>query len=119
MATWKFTVANFTPEAVAGGTNYTNSKYLGLMGGSTTQMIRIKEIMIDGLEPSTSSPCIMLLGRDSTVQATPTALTTGEYNAAEHPATAALAAAQVAFTASTTKPQRSTTLVLGQYSFNA
>jgi len=119
MANWNFKVASFTLEAVADTTNYTNNKYMGLMGGSTTQRIKLKEVEIGGLEPSTSSPVIVLLSRDSTVQATPTALTTGESNAAEDPATAALAAPQVAFTASTTKPQRSATLGLKNFSFNA
>ena len=69
--------------------------------------------------PPSSTPALMVFSRDSTVQATPTALSTGESNAALHPSTAALAAAQVAFTASTTKPQRSATLGLLSIPFNA
>jgi hypothetical protein len=91
---------------------------MGLMGGSTTQILTIIEVYMGG-QAGASSPSIMLLSRDSTVQATPTALTGGQSNAAINPATAALAAPQVAFTASTTKPQRSTTLHLLNLSFNA
>lgn len=120
MADWAFTVTSFTIEARASGSNYVDNKYMGLMGGSATQMIAIKEVNVSGLEASTSSPVILLLGRDSTVQATPTALSAGtETNAARHPSTAALAAPQVAFTASSTKPQRSTTLIMSHLSFNA
>ena len=98
--------------------NMTDSGYMGLMGGSTTQRIKIHEVFMGG-QATVTSPCIMILSRDSTVQATPTALTTGESNAALDPNTAALAAAQVAFVASTTKPQRSATLGLLNLSFNA
>ncbi len=119
MANWTFKVSSFTPTAVADATNFTDAGYLGLMGGSTTQRLKIKEIYMGGQEPSTSSPCYMLFSRDSTVQATPTALSTGNSNAAQDPATAALAAPPVAFVASTTKPQRSATLSLANLSFNA
>ena len=53
------------------------------------------------------------------MQATPTALSTGNSDAAVDPATAALAAPAVSFVASTTKPQRSATLGLLNLSFNA
>lgn len=118
MAKWSWGVATWTPTAVADTTNYTDSTYMGLMGGSTTQMLTLIEVFMGG-QAGASSPSIMLLSRDSTVQATPTALAAGQTNAALDPATAALAAAQVAFVASTTKPQRSATLHLLNLSFNA
>lgn len=118
MAKWAFTVATWTPTAVADTANMTDNGYCGLMGGSTTQRIDITEVYMGG-QAGASAPTIMLLGRDSTVQATPTALTTGQSNAALDPATAALAAPQVAFTASTTKPQRAATLAKLNLSFNA
>src|SRR5689334_17696004 len=105
MAKWSFELASWTPTAVADTTNFTDNGYQGLMGGSTTQRIDIQEVYLGG-QAGASSPTFMTLSRDSTVQASPTALTTGQKNAALDPATAALAAAQVAFTASTTKPQR-------------
>jgi hypothetical protein len=118
MALWSFTVATFTTAAVADAVNYTDNTYMGLMGGSTTQRLLIKKVRIGG-QAAASAPQYLLLARDSTVQATPTALTTGQSNSALDPATAALAAPMVAFTASTTKPQRSATLKVGNYSFNA
>ena len=118
MAKWSFKSATWTPVAVADTAAYTDNGYMGLMGGSTTQILQIQEVYMGG-QATSSAPCIMIVSRDSTVQATPTALTTGQSNAALNPATAALAAPQVAFTASTTKPQRSATLGLLNLSFNA
>lgn len=119
MANWTFKVSTFTPVVVADATNFTDAGHLSLQGGSSTQRIKIKEIYMGGQEPSTSSPCIMLLSRDSTVGATLTSLSTGNSNSAQDPATAALAAPTVGFVASTTKPQRSATLSLANLSFNA
>ena len=118
MAKRSFMLATWTPTAVADNTNFTDNAYQGLMGGSTTQRILVSEIYMGG-QATSSAPCIMVVSRDSTVQATPTALTTGQYDAATDPATAALAAPAVSFTASTTKPKRSTTLGLLNLSFNA
>jgi hypothetical protein len=118
MAAWSFKWATWTPVAVADATNYTDNGYMGLMGGSTTQMGRILEIYMGG-QNAASAVMEMIFSRDSTVQATPTALTTGQSLAAFHPSTAALGAPPVAFTASTTKPQRSATLGLLNLSFNA
>ena len=118
MALWSFKVATWTPVAVADTVNFTDNGYQALMGGSTTQRLSLMEVFMGG-QAGASSPCIMILSRDSTVQATPTALSTGQSNAALDPATAALAAPQVAFTASTTKPQRAATLGLLNLSYNA
>lgn len=118
MAIRTFAVASFTTEAVADATNMTDSKHMNVKGGSSTQKIRIKEVMASGLEASTSSPQKLLLARDSTVGASLTALTTGESDAADDPATAALAAPTLTFTASTTKCQREKTY-LAQMGFNA
>lgn len=118
MAKRSFKVATWTPVAVADATNFTNGGYMGLMGGSASQRLAVSEIFMGG-QAAASAPCIMNFSRDSTVQATPTSLTTGESDAALDPATAALAAPPVAFTASSTKPQRSATLGLLNLSFNA
>lgn len=118
MAKRSFKVSTFTPVAVADATNYTDAGYLGLMGGSTTQKLTIYEVYMGG-QATASAPCLMLLSRDSTVQATPTALSTGNSDAAFDPSSAALAAPPVSFVASTTKPQRSATLGLLNLSFNA
>lgn len=118
MAKWSFTSEGFTPTGVLDTANFTDSGYMGLMGGSTTQRIDVYEVYMGGLATA-SAPTPMVLARDSTVQATPTALTTAQSNASLDPATAALAAPQVAFTASTTKPQRSATLAKLALAFNA
>lgn len=118
MAKWSFKVSSFTPVAVADTTAFTDGGYMGLMGGSTTQRIDISEVYMGG-QATASAPSIMILGRDSTVQGTPTALGAGNSNGALDPATAALAAAQIAFVASTTKPQRSATLAGLNLSYNA
>lgn len=118
MAKWTFKVATFSAVAVADATNYVNNQFMALMGGSTTQRLRVLEVRWGG-QAVASAPAYMIFSRDSTVQATPTALSTGESNAAHDPATAALAAPQVALTAATTKPQRSATLGLLNLSGNA
>lgn len=118
MAIRTFAVASFTTEAVADTTNMTDSKYLAVKGGSSTQRTKFKEVYAGGLEASTSSPQKLLLAIDSTVGATPTSLTTGESDAPEDPATAALAAPVVTFTAASTKPQRAKTY-LANMAFNA
>lgn len=118
MAKSSFKVSTFTPVAVADTVAYTDNGYMGLMGGSTTQRIDISEISISG-QAGASAPSLLILSRDSTVQATPTALGAGNSNAPLDPATAALAAPPIAFMASTTKPQRSATLGLLNVSLNA
>lgn len=121
MSIFAFTVGTFTPVAVADATNYTDGGYMGLMGGSSTQRVKIKELFMGG-QAGASSPSIMLLARDSIVQATPTALASPNSAAPIDPSTAALAAPSVAFIASTTKPQRSNSVTvskLGNFSFNA
>jgi len=119
MAKWSESWSNWTPVAVLDTVNYTDLGYLGLMGGSTTQRIDIYEVEISG-QAAASAPTAMVLARDSIVQATPTAFTAaGQSNGPLDPATAALAAPQVTFAASTTKPQRAATLAKLQLGLNA
>lgn len=110
--------STWTPVAVADTIAYTDLGYVGLIGGSTTQVLRITEIY-EGGQASVTSPMIMIFSRDSTVEITPTALAAGSSLAFLDPASAALAAPPIAFAASTTKPQRATTLGLLNLSFNA
>lgn len=118
MAKRSFKSASWTPVAVADAANFTNLGHMTLQGGSSTQQTAVIEVYLGG-QAASSSPCIMILAHDSTVGATLTALTTGESDAALHPATAALAAPVGTFTQSTTKPQRSSTLSLLNLSYNA
>jgi hypothetical protein len=116
MAKWSANVPTWTPLAVADATNFTDAGYMALQGGSTTQAIKVYEIFLGGQAPTTSSPCIILVARDSVVGVS---ALTGARVAALDPATAALAAPPLSFNASTTKPQRSATLSLLNLSFNA
>lgn len=118
MAKWSFELATWTPVAVGDTTSFTANGYQGLMGGSGTQRIDIFEVYMGG-QATSSAPTFMTLSRDSTVQVTPTALTTGQKNAALDPATAALAAAQIAFTTASTQPKRDATLAGINLSYNA
>jgi hypothetical protein len=117
MARWSLKSATWTPVAVADTVAYTDNGYIALQGGSGTQVTQIWEVNMGG-QATSSAPTIMLLSRDSTVGVTLTALAAGQSNAALDPATAALAAPPVGFTASTTKPQRSATLGILNVSFN-
>lgn len=115
MAKWSASVPTWTPVAVADATNYTDAGHHTLQGGSATQRIQLLEVYMGG-QAGASSPCIMQLGRTSTVGAT---LTAGRF-APLDPHTAALAAPPVAYNTSTTKPQRSATLgALLNLSYNA
>lgn len=114
MARWSCNVPTWTPVAVADTVNFTDSGYMALQGGSSTQRINLIEVFMGG-QAGSSTPGIMLVARDSTVGVT---LSVGRF-AALDPATAALAAPPVVFTVATTKPQRSATLSLLNLSFNA
>lgn len=118
MARRSFKVSTFTPVAVADTAAFTDAGYMGIQGGSTTQINQIWEVYMGG-QATSSAPCIMILARDSTVGATLTALSTGNSDAPLDTATATLTAPPVSFVASTTKPQRAATLGLLNLSFNA
>ncbi|HVJ31670.1 MAG TPA: hypothetical protein VND94_01030 [Terriglobia bacterium] len=114
MAKWSAVKMNWTPVAVADTTNFTDSGYVALQGGSSTQKLTLLEVFLEGMA-SASSPMQGVLARDSTVGATSL---TGVSNSPLDPATAALAAPPVPFSQSTTKPQRSTSYLL-PLAFNA
>jgi hypothetical protein len=115
-----FTVGTWTPTAVADATNFTDGGYCALQGGSSTQLTKITEVYMGG-QAASSSPCIMVLGRDSTIGVTLAALASPNCDGPLHPSTAALAAPVLPFVASTTKPQRATSISVGKFnmSFNA
>lgn len=121
MAIRVFVVPTFLPIAVADNAVFTDGGYLALMGGTSSQSVKIKEVKCDGQEGTTSSPLQLMLARDSTVQATPTALAAPNSDGPVRPNTTALASPVVAFVASTTKPKRSlaTTDKLLPFGFNA
>jgi hypothetical protein len=106
---------NWTPVAVADTTNFTDSGYMALLGAAATQRTNISEIYMGGLA-GTSAPAQMLFARDSTIGATSL---TGVLTSILDPSTGALANPVVAFSASTTKPQRSATVQFLALAFNA
>ena len=115
MARWAGAVPSFTPVAVADATNMTDNGHHTIQGGSATQRGELREVYLGG-QAGASSPTFMVVGRTSTVGGT---LTAGRL-AALDPSTAALGAPPVSYAASTTKPQRSSTLgILLNLSFNA
>lgn len=107
MAHWSAEVDSVTSAPIAHTTNLTTLTFLALQGGSSTQMLRIKEVFIGGQAPA-SAPNYFLLGRDTTVfaGATSNAATLNPLD----PTVAALAAPPLAQNVgSTTLPQRSST----------
>lgn len=108
-------VPTWQPVAVADTTAFTDNGHLSIQGGTSTQRSEVLEVYMGGLAAA-SAVMLMQLGRDSTVGAT---LTAGRL--APTDASAVLIAnPPVAFQASTTKPQRSSTLgMLLSLAFNA
>lgn len=118
MSVRTFAVASFTTEAVADTANRTDSKHMTILGASSTQLTKIKEVQAGGLESSTSSPQKLLLARDTTIGATLTGLTTGESDEFDLASATALSSPVTPFTAATTKPQRGKRY-LANLAFNA
>lgn len=121
MSVYTFGVATLTPGAgTADGSSLTASTYMALQGGTTTQMNFIEEVYMGGLGTSTA-PLIMLMGRSSTVQATPTALSNPNSNGPTHPSAGVLTAPAVGAITASTQSIRSTSVSLGKktFSFNA
>src|SRR5271165_5966445 len=117
MARYSLTATSTTTAATADTTNLVDQTYaFVLQGGSSTMRLNINEIYMGG-ESGSSAPQIMVLARDSTVSATVTAGQTR--NAVLDASNTAPGTTAVTGNASTTKPQRSSTLHLLHPSFNA
>ena len=107
MARYSMSFVSKTMTPVADATNMTDNGYAGfLQGANSTMRLAISEVYIGGESPSASTPCTMVLGRDSTVAATGIG---GNFNAALD-ATATQPTLAVYGCVSTTKPQRSATV---------
>lgn len=106
MAKRSFQAVNWTATATADTTAHTNAQYQAIKGGSTTQKIDVLEVMISGFANATA-PVIMQLARTTTLGITPTALAAPNSDGPLDPATAALAAPPVTYSAAGTGPQRS------------
>lgn len=118
MARYSFATSSVTPTATADTTNLVDSTYLAyLQGGNSSMRLNISEIYMGGEAASSSSPTIMVLGRNSTVS---TGTAGGGFSAVlDASNTAPGTTARVGNTAATTKPQRSSTLHLLHLSYNA
>ena len=121
MSAFAFVVPSVTPGAgTADGASLTASTYLALQGGTSTQMSFIDEVYMGG-QAAASSPMIMLLGRDSTVVATPTALASPNTNGLLHPSGGVLTAPAVGAITGATQAIRSNSVSLAKkaFTFNA
>lgn len=121
MARRTVSVTTITPTATADTTNLVDSTYpFILQGGSATQINYIWEISLAGQAASSSSPTFMMLAADSQVATGSNTRGTGQKDAPNNPATAALAAPAVTGNANATnKPQRSSTVGYANTSVNA
>lgn len=121
MSVYMFAVGTITPGAgTADNASLTASTYMALQGGTSTQLNFIDEIYMGGQAASTA-PLIMLLGRDSTVMATPTALATPNSNGLTHPSGGVLTGLPVGAITASTQAVRSNSVTLGKknFTFNA
>jgi hypothetical protein len=121
MAKRIFQNINYTPTATADNTALANATYQAIKGGSATQRSIINEIYVAGMAAA-SAPTALSFARSMTIATTPTALATPASDGPTDPATAALAAPPVTFTAAGTGGSRSNTttdahLMLGLNAF--
>lgn len=115
MAKRIFHNTSWTPTATADATNLANGTFMALQGGSSTQLINLLEVLING-QATTSAPTFLQVARDSTVCASTGlgVLTAPAGDGPMHPSTAALAAAPSPNTAVATSPQRSSATSQGR-----
>lgn len=100
--------ASVTATVVAAATNFTDAGYPFVMqGGGSTQRLEISEVYIGG-QSTSSTPTAFKLARDSTVAVT----ISGNTLALGDAASTAPGTVPLFGNASSTKPQRSSTLVL-------
>lgn len=76
---YSFSANSWTPTATADTSALANNTYMGIKGGSATATYKVNEIYMGG-EASASSLNIMNYARASTIETTPTALTTKASN---------------------------------------
>jgi hypothetical protein len=116
MAKWAATYETFTPTTVSNATNFTDNGYWALVGGVAGQAVDVYEIYLVGQSTVAGNMNSIVWTRDTVNGATLTALSSVQSQGALNPASVAPTSAPVAFSASTTKPQRSVShakLVLG------
>ena len=104
-----FASLTLTAQAYA-ATTLTDGTHMTLLGGGTTQMTDVLEVLINGRDVSSVVAATQLVRSSGTVAATPTALSSPNSDGPMVPATAALAAPVTTAVAFTTKPQASATI---------
>ena len=118
MARYSLSWVSITPTATTDTTGLANGTYFGVIqGGSTTQLVDVREVSMDGESASTSAPAVILLARDSTVAGTLVAGTT--FNAILDALAVAPSVVPLTGNSATTLPQRSATGHLLNLGFNA
>lgn len=121
MAKRTFSNVNWTPTATADASTLANATYMAIKGGSATQRTNCREFYVAGMAAA-SAPTALSMAYSSTIALTPTALASPAQDGPNDPATAALAAPLISFTAAATGGQRSNTttaphLMLGLNAF--
>jgi hypothetical protein len=102
-----FTNQGWTPTATADTTALANATYMGIKGGSSTQLIYIREFRISGLATA-SAPSYLNFARASTIETTATQpLVAPASDGPAHPSTTPVSPLPVTYTAAATGPQRS------------
>jgi hypothetical protein len=104
-----FASLGFTATAYA-ATTIANGTAMTMLGGSTTQMTDVLEVLISGRDVSSVVSAHQLVRSSGTVAATPAGLVSPASDGPMVPATAALAAAVATATSWTTLPQASATV---------
>ena len=94
----------------------TTLQYMEYLGGTTTQVNFLDEVYIGG-QATSSAPLIMLLGRDSTVIATPVALATPNSIGLLNASGGVLTSVPVGGITGSTQAQRSNSVSLGKLTF--
>ncbi len=119
MAKYSGSWASVTATAIADTTALTDNNYLyALQGGTSTQRNLISEIMMGG-EATSSTVQVIVFARDSTASATLVAGTGTRVPALLDGSGTAPATAPLGGNSASTDPQRSSTLHLLHFSWNA
>lgn len=119
MSVFSFTVPTFTSgTGTADTAALTTLQFMAIQGGTSTQLFFLDEVNLHGqVTGTTSTPYIGILGHDTTVGATPTALSGPNSFGPLHPSAGALTAVPVAFVTASTQPQRAATVTVPKKSF--
>lgn len=121
MPMYVFAVGTITPGAgTADNASLTASTYMAINGGTSTQVSFLDEVYMGG-QATATAPMIMLLGRDSTVVGTPTALATPNTFGLLDPSGGVLTNTPVAAITGSVQAIRSNSVTLAKknFTFNA